>query len=119
MQLPVKDTEVPVPPLLLGGAAAIGAPAAALMMPTIMSIKQETTHFNLPVPDSEHYSVCETASVASDLTRMYVSDEDEKPEVVRPPIIEVNPIPIVDEPCGHSDEDSAGKRPRVNFFSPF
>lgn len=28
--------------------------------------------------DIEHASICETASVASDLTRMCVSDEDEK-----------------------------------------
>nr|WJJ67113.1 TIMELESS [Phauda flammans] len=33
---------------------------------------------------------CETASVASDLTRMYVSDEDEKPEVIVRPIRDVN-----------------------------
>ncbi|KAF9414680.1 hypothetical protein HW555_007458 [Spodoptera exigua] len=128
-QLPVKDTEVSVPPLLLAtGPVAIGStatvtgasfPASGLMMPTIMSIKQETTHFNLPVPDSEHYSVCETASVASDLTRMYVSDEDEKPEVVRP-IIAVNPIhDESDELCGDLDDDNSGKRPRVNYFSSF
>lgn len=69
-------------------------------------------------------SVCETASVASDLTRMYVSDEDEKPEVVRP-IIAVNPIhddPSIDENdelCGDLDDDNSGKRPRVNYFSSF
>lgn len=32
--------------------------------------------------DIEHASICETASVASDLTRMCVSDEDEKLMVV-------------------------------------
>lgn len=32
--------------------------------------------------DIEHASICETASVASDLTRMCVSDEDEKSMIV-------------------------------------
>lgn len=40
------------------------------------SAGQDTT--TLINDDIEHASLCETASVASDLTRMCVSDEDEK-----------------------------------------
>ncbi|KAJ8726312.1 hypothetical protein PYW07_001010 [Mythimna separata] len=126
MHMAGKDAAVSVPPLLLAAPVTISStatitsttfPGTGLMMPTIMSIKQETTHFNVPVPDSEHFSVCETASVASDLTRMYVSDEDEKPETVRP-LIKMNPI--IDENCGDLDEDNNSEtRLRVNFFSPF
>lgn len=36
----------------------------------------------LMTDDIEHASICETASVASDLTRMCVSDEDEKSMIV-------------------------------------
>lgn len=68
------------------------------------------------------FSVCETASVASDLTRMYVSDEDEKPEIFIRPVISVdNIVNGRDHDYGHDhdgrDIDSATveKRPRVQF----
>lgn len=49
---------------------------------------------------------------------MYVSDEDEKPEVSVRPALEVDPL--VHEPMSaDSDNDGAGKRPRIQFFPPF
>lgn len=80
--------------------------APSLLLPTIMSVKQEPTTFTINQAESEYYnnSVCETASVASDLTRMYVSDEDEKPELVRP---------------REGRDESAEKRPRVQFSPSF
>lgn len=59
-----------------------------------------------------YFSVCETASVASDLTRMYVSDEDEKPEVVLRPVHEVNNL-------AESSDSGNLKRPRVQFAPNF
>ncbi|CAH2104707.1 unnamed protein product [Euphydryas editha] len=87
---------------------------SALLLPTVMSVKQETSTFSIGHADSENYnnSVCETASVASDLTRMYVSDEDEKPELLRPSI---KPL---DDRCP-GEHELAGKRPRVQFLPPF
>lgn len=61
--------------------------------------------------------MCETASVASDLTRMYVSDEDEKPEVLIRPVIEIKPLS--DDRGDDVDEENKGKRARVQFYTPF
>ncbi|CAK1549861.1 unnamed protein product [Leptosia nina] len=76
--------------------------------------KEEIVTFNLN-HDSEYCnnSCCETASVASDLTRMYVSDEDEKPEMVHRPTADKHFNDSIDL------DSSAGKRPRVHFTQPF
>ncbi|CAH0749022.1 unnamed protein product [Diatraea saccharalis] len=87
-------------------------------LPTETSVKQEPSNFNIQPVESEFYnnSVCETASVASDLTRMYVSDEDEKPEDLVDPV--VNVTPILDE-SSDADVNKGGKRPRVQFSPTF
>ncbi|XP_059048859.1 protein timeless isoform X2 [Achroia grisella] len=116
MQLPTKDISSTSPLQLISTPVIsdIVSPSH-LVMPTVMSVKQESSNFNLHLADSEYYnnSVCETASVASDLTRMYVSDEDEKPELLRP-VINVNPL-LDDRFSSDSDNASAEKRPRVQF----
>lgn len=68
MQLPVTDTVVSLPSLSSppGGAPPRPAafPGAALMMPTILTIKQETTHFTVPIAESEHYRYdCASANI--------------------------------------------------------
>ncbi|KAL0849155.1 hypothetical protein ABMA28_013501 [Loxostege sticticalis] len=103
---------------------AAGEPARAcspdaphvLLLPALPAAKQEAA-FSAHT-DSEYYnnSVCETASVASDLTRMYVSDEDEKPEVLIRPIINVDPL--IDELSSDLDVSTPKKRPRVQFSPP-
>ncbi|XP_041978876.1 protein timeless isoform X2 [Aricia agestis] len=61
-------------------------------------------------------SVCETASVASDLTRMYVSDEDDKSDIASRP---GSPMKLQDDDRSCSDlECFAPKRPRVQFVRP-
>ncbi|XP_045535378.1 protein timeless isoform X2 [Papilio machaon] len=98
-------------------------PDAALAIPAATSATSATTttstkpdvKYNLHLMESEyHNSVCETASVASDLTRMYVSDEDEKPEPMRAPALPVKAL--CDE---SSDTPTVEKRPRVTFFPSF
>ncbi|XP_034828725.1 protein timeless [Maniola hyperantus] len=94
---------------------------------TILSGQQQPAGFTIGQPDSDccNNSVCETASVASDLTRMYVSDEDEKPEPLqragRAPLVAA-PDPL-DAADTHSSSDLgsfvAGKRPRVQFLPHF
>ncbi|KAJ0181807.1 hypothetical protein K1T71_002529 [Dendrolimus kikuchii] len=61
-----------------------GPSSMLLPVPPIMTIKQDSSQFCANVPETDFYnnSVCETASVASDLTRMYVSDEDEKSDIL-------------------------------------
>ncbi|CAD0196198.1 unnamed protein product [Chrysodeixis includens] len=103
LQLPVKAAQTGAAPLL--------APARA------GDAKPDAAHYNLPVAESEYYSVCETASVASDLTRMYVSDEDEKPEVLIRPVIEIKPLS--DARSDDVEEENEGKRARVQFYTPF
>ncbi|XP_028040904.1 protein timeless isoform X2 [Bombyx mandarina] len=87
----------------------------------VMKLPSSEPSESLPAPpisgnitDTEYYnnSVCETASVASDLTRMYVSDEDEKPEVVLRPVHEVNNL-------AESSDSGNLKRPRVQFAPNF
>ncbi|XP_075992234.1 timeless isoform X2 [Anticarsia gemmatalis] len=98
------------------------ASAAAVPVPPIMSTKQHATAFNEQVADSEYYnnSACETASVASDLTRMYVSDEEDKPEVLGPRAGVVAGSPARDQHMSaHSDSGDTGKRPRVQLFPSF
>nr|QNI60324.1 timeless [Grapholita molesta] len=58
----------------------------------------------------DNNSVSETASVASDLTRMYVSDEDEKLELALRPSVKANPI--VKQEASRA-ERSVGDRPPV------
>ncbi|XP_046961994.1 protein timeless [Vanessa cardui] len=88
--------------------------SSSLILPTIMSVKQETSAFSTRLTDSDYYnnSVCETASVASDLTRMYVSDEDDKPEPLR------SSLKPPDERCP-DEHELAGKRPRVQYLPPY
>ncbi|KAG6454028.1 hypothetical protein O3G_MSEX008488 [Manduca sexta] len=96
MQLPVQEPAlVPL----------VAPPAAAT--PLLMPVKQDMPIFTVNLAESEYYnnSLCETASVASDLTRMYVSDEDEKPG---------------DAGAAHAAHAAhAGKRPRVEFSPKF
>ncbi|XP_022123071.2 protein timeless [Pieris rapae] len=61
-------------------------------------------------------SMCETASVASDLTRMYVSDEDEKSEIVLRPSGDKH---FNDDQNSIDIDSGAGKRARVHYTSPF
>lgn len=64
MQLPIKDIEVSVPPLILSSPEPISSPVlpttpftdTPLIMPTAMSVKQEATHFNVQVAESEYYN---------------------------------------------------------------
>ncbi|XP_032510677.1 protein timeless isoform X2 [Danaus plexippus] len=79
----------------------------ALVLPSAINMKQDGSGY--VNNDSEYNSVCETASVASDLTRMYVSDEDDKPE----PLRHVKPRDLA------PDDASAEKRPRVQFTEHF
>nr|QCH40579.1 timeless [Chilo suppressalis] len=85
----------------------------SLLMPvlsTAMVVQQsDINNFNvrLAEPDYYNHSVCETASVASDLTRMYVSDEDEKPEVL------IRPVSPATEDSLDLGVSRARKRPRV------
>lgn len=90
------------------GKSVPGAP----LLPTVMSVKQEASSFGI-AHDSEYCnnSVCETASVVSDLTCMYVSDEDEKPELLRPS------LKALDEGC--DEYEVAGKRPRMTVLPTF
>ncbi|XP_068621502.1 protein timeless isoform X2 [Battus philenor] len=93
-----------------------------LSTPAAKNFKQEisssSTNMHLIEPEYYNNSVCETASVASDLTRMYVSDEDDKPDIPIHPIVKMKPQ--CDE-LSFSDTDSvvAEKRPRVHFFPTF
>lgn len=76
------------------------------------------------------FSVCETASVASDLTRMYVSDEEDKPEMllISPPVEEfehhhtdtgdLQDAMHFDEKRTHTFGSKAKKRPRLHFSPP-
>ncbi|XP_053625997.1 protein timeless isoform X2 [Plodia interpunctella] len=88
---------------------------SSVLMPVNMNIKQDNLNYNLQLAESEYYnnSVCETASVASDLTRMYVSDEDEKETLLRP-IMDVSPL-LDDRFSSDSENTIAEKRPRVQF----
>ncbi|CAB3249938.1 unnamed protein product [Arctia plantaginis] len=128
MQPPLIDKKVLVPPLMLANIPSDPSssmedscpqfPGSSLMMPKIMRIKQETSHFNVQVAESDcNNSVYETASVASDLTRMYVSDDEKADEILVRPVIQVNPDDqmAVDD----SENDNAGKRPRVQFYPSF
>ncbi|KAM3964699.1 timeless isoform 2-T2 [Aphomia sociella] len=118
MHLPKKEVMFTTPLHLASTTVATGVESpSSLVMPTIMSVKEESSNFN--TAESEYYnnSVCETASVASDLTRMYVSDEDEKPEVLIRPVMDVDPL-LDDRFCNESYDPSAEKRLRAPF-SPF
>ncbi|CAG9566963.1 unnamed protein product [Danaus chrysippus] len=95
----VSKSSMEVPP------AAVLPPA--LVLPSAVNMKQDGSGY--VNNDSEYNSVCETASVASDLTRMYVSDEDDKPE----PLRHVKPRDLA------PDDASAEKRPRVQFTEHF
>lgn len=59
-------------------------PKLTIVEQTKMEIPSIHLHMDCSVgpEDIEHASICETASVASDLTRMCVSEEDEKLMVV-------------------------------------
>ncbi|XP_050361503.1 protein timeless [Nymphalis io] len=87
--------------------------SSSLILPTIMSVNQEASAFRTRLTDPDYYnnSVCETASVASDLTCMYVSDEEDKPESLRSSL-----KPLHDR-C--SDEHEQSKRPRVQYLPPY
>ncbi|XP_052747292.1 protein timeless [Bicyclus anynana] len=89
-----------------------------LMMSTIMSVKQETTNFTIGQAESDYCnnSVCDTASVASDLTRMYVSDEDDKPE---PLLLAERSLKAARHELADMADSGASKRPRVDFSPPF
>nr|AAF66996.1 timeless [Antheraea pernyi] len=91
--------------------------SAPLLMPTVMTTTQDVLPFNNNLAESEFYnnSICETASVASDLTRMYVSDEDEKPDVILRPELEIN----MDKRCSSPSEDTNVKRFRIDFSPDF
>lgn len=92
-------------------------PTISLAMPTVMSAKHDTPDFNVQDTDYFNNSLCETASVASDVTRMYISDEDEKPEVARRPFRGVRPVH--DEQTADNSEPAVPeKRPRIEYFSP-
>ncbi|XP_028171667.1 protein timeless [Ostrinia furnacalis] len=108
----MAEAAAPAPaPALLAPALPLPSPA----LPAALAVKQD---FAASVADTEFYnnSVCETASVASDLTRMYVSDEDEKPEVLIRPIINVKPKPADDS--SDTEIRSPGKRPRIKYSPP-
>ncbi|CAH4002900.1 protein timeless [Pieris brassicae] len=67
--------------------------------------------------ESEYYcNSIETASVASDLTRMYVSDEYEKSEIVHRSSADKH---FHDDQNSIDIDSGAGKRARVHFTSPF
>ncbi|XP_052756845.1 protein timeless isoform X2 [Galleria mellonella] len=120
MQLPPKEISSASPLKLVTTPVIADTVSPSLVLPTVMSAKQESSSFNLHLADTEYYnnSVCETASVASDLTRMYVSDEDEKPELLLRPVVDVNPL-LDDRFSSDCDNASAEKRPRVHFSSMF
>ncbi|XP_013200570.1 protein timeless [Amyelois transitella] len=88
---------------------------SSLVMPPIMSMKQDNSNYHLNLAESEYYnnSVCETASVTSNLTRMYMSDEDDK-EVLINPVIDVSTM-LDDQFSSDSESTIAEKRPRVEF----
>ncbi|XP_047515532.1 protein timeless isoform X1 [Pieris napi] len=80
------------------------------------SDKEDPVSYNQAESEYCCNSLCETASVASDLTRMYVSDEDEKPEVVH----RISAEKHFNNDMNSIDMDSgAGKRARVDFTSAF
>ncbi|CAH2066638.1 unnamed protein product, partial [Iphiclides podalirius] len=89
---------------------------AKFVLPSATSAKPET-NYNVPNTEPEYYdnSLCETASVASDLTRMYVSDEDEISEVAIRPILKVKTT-CTEAPSSDTDNAMKGKRQRVHFF---
>ncbi|KPJ15157.1 Protein timeless [Papilio machaon] len=102
------------------------SPDTALVIPAAMAATSAISakpdvKYNLHHMESEyHNSVWETASVASDLTRMYVSDEDEKPE----PMPRPRPAPALEvkalcDDLSSSDTPTVEKRPRVTFFPAF
>ncbi|KOB76647.1 Timeless, partial [Operophtera brumata] len=98
--------------MLAGTSAMLSGPSAMLSGPSAMSIKQDTLLYNAHLDDPEYYnSACETASVASDLTHMYVSDEDEKPEVVVRPAIVMSTI----KEQTRNKARTSGKRRRGQF----
>ncbi|CAG4944884.1 unnamed protein product [Colias eurytheme] len=94
------------------------AAESTLLIPTDNGVKGEPSNFNISQAESEYCnnSSCETASVASDLTRMYVSDEDEKPEVIHRPAADKH---FNDDQNSSDLDSSAGKRARVHFYPPF
>ncbi|XP_072936507.1 protein timeless isoform X2 [Epargyreus clarus] len=90
----------------------------AAAIPAIMSVKQETSNYSIHQIDSEYNnSVCETASVASDLTRMYVSDEDEKDALS---VSALEPLELLDDPLAAPLAAPLALDPtRLTFSPPF
>ncbi|XP_049865864.1 protein timeless [Pectinophora gossypiella] len=125
------DVEMVQPEELEVPSSSVAAPAlvkvsvsAPQEMPAIVAASRDpsqgASHGASPynvITESEFYnSLCETASVASDLTRMYVSDEDEKPEALLiKPIKSIQPIDEIQPMEGTLDSDTstAEKRARV------
>ncbi|XP_063617783.1 protein timeless-like isoform X1 [Cydia splendana] len=86
---------------------AAAAPAMPEIEPPKVFIAQLESHSE---ELEDNNSVSETASVASDLTRMYVSDEEEKLEIALRPSVTADAI--VDGSAGRA-ERSAAERPGV------
>lgn len=67
--------------------------SSSFVMSTIMSVQQETPYHKQAVEiECYNNSVCESTSIASNMTQMYVTDEDENTEVLLPINKKINPL---------------------------
>lgn len=117
IDLPVKEKETVTS--MITDVESVAGPsvestAPLLMQTMMMTTKQDVSPCSSNLAESEFYNIglCETASIASDLTQMYVSDEDEKSDVIERPGMEIN----MDKRCSSPSENAdAVKRFRAEF----